>query len=160
MADRDLIAEVEKLLSVQPSDHQAAYEWLRRNQRDFVAALEAAQRPPQMPGYPMALADFDGWLNHGDRGLSSNMIVAVITGVTDLPGKRVQASLHLPGDAGDFWRCENLLRAVPNAREHLDLVAAESPEWAALVEHWDELVTLDRDALTRRIKALIREVKP
>lgn len=41
----EVIAEMEKLLSAQPSDYQAAYEWMRRNQLTLIVALEAAHRP-------------------------------------------------------------------------------------------------------------------
>ncbi|MEV0247929.1 hypothetical protein AB0H76_15155 [Nocardia sp. NPDC050712] len=134
---------------VQPWLRSMAVELIASRAR--IAALEGAQKP----GAAMPLSVFRDWLESGSRGLSSNAIVRALTGHSALPGKRVFAGTDAPGDAGDFWRCEELLRAVPEAREHLAVMAHVSPEWAALVPAWDELVALEHRPLTRRIWDLI-----
>jgi hypothetical protein len=106
-------------------------------------------------GAPLPLDLFSEWLRAGERGLSSYAIVGALTGQDFLPGQPITVSSSYPLDAGDFWRCEKLLRAVPGSREHLSVMADVSPEWAALVSHWDELVELEVGALTRRIWDLV-----
>ncbi|MFF4026938.1 hypothetical protein ACFYY5_29220 [Nocardia elegans] len=85
---------------------------------------------------PMRLAQFQSWLNWGERGLSSEAIVGKLSGAP------IGHIGNHPFDPGDFRRCELLLREVPEAREHMHLLAAECPVWAALIGAWDELVTL------------------
>lgn len=80
---------------------------------------------------------FAGWLANGERGLSSEAIVAKLTGVR--VGRR-QWQIDHPHDMGDFGRCEKLLRRVDIARLLLPEMATVSREWALLVENWDELV--------------------
>lgn len=89
---------------------------------------------------PMRKAQFQSWLNWGERGLSSDSIVSRITGAPIGSTRRIGSS-H-PYDPDDFRRCELLLREVPEAREHMHLLAADCPLWAALVGAWDELVAL------------------
>lgn len=43
---------------------------------------------------------------------------------------------HHPHDPSDLCRC---LRVSPNAPTHM---RERSPEWAALVDHWDELADM------------------
>lgn len=52
-----------------------------------------------------------------------------------------------PRDPSDFGRCLTLLAAAPELREALPLMADESPEWAGLVAHWDELENLYQEEL-------------
>lgn len=90
--------------------------------------------------YPMEIEDFNDWLATGERGLSSQAIVNQLTGI-HITG-RPFTGWEYPLDAGDFRRCERLLRAVPEARQHLGLMSAGSPMWAVLVPVWDELIAL------------------
>ncbi|MBM4722555.1 hypothetical protein GS439_06885 [Rhodococcus hoagii] len=86
----------------------------------------------------MDVRDFNGWLMMGERGISSNAIVIHLTGI-------YVGSVHrfdYPHDPSDFRRCELLLRAVPEARRHLQKLASKGLIWEALVENWDELVAL------------------
>ena len=75
------------------------------------------------------------WLASGSRGISSNTMFTVMTGVDAL---RDGYQSH-PHDPDDFDRCLKLLHAVPELRLKLPLMARASPAWAALVEHWDEI---------------------
>lgn len=77
------------------------------------------------------------WLASGDRGTSSNTIFTHLTGI-DAIGEEGWAD-H-PHDLGDLMRCEKLLRQCPELRPHFHRMASLSPAWAALVEHWDQLV--------------------
>lgn len=75
------------------------------------------------------------WLAGGDTGTSSKTIWSVMTGQdVDRHG--------IPHDPADFGRCHRLLELFPKWRERLPTVAAIFPEWAPLVEHWDELTAL------------------
>lgn len=141
-----------------PNDQALIAKMSRELDLAHARIAELEQQAEPLPGYPMAIAEFDDWLRNGHRGLSSEAMVYALTGNVTLPGKPVHVGHSCPGDAGDFRRCENLLRAVPEARNHLERVAALGPQWAALVEHWDELAAIgDRSTLYRRIQELIRE---
>lgn len=77
------------------------------------------------------------WLNSGERGLSSDTIVAALTGAA-----WPHFGLRHPLDPADFHRCELLLRQVPTLRPLFPSMASVSPEWARLVDRWDEIVAL------------------
>jgi hypothetical protein len=82
---------------------------------------------------------FTMWLAQGERGISSNAIVARLTGVNlDRWGR----GTDIPYDPSDFRRCEMLLREIPLARLAFPLMHDVSPRWARLVDAWDELVAL------------------
>lgn len=90
----------------------------------------------------VSIEHFNEWLATGNRGISSEMIATHLTGVPILPNRWSKRYDNHPHDPSDFRRCEILLRAVPEAREHLNAVGEISPIWRSLVEHWDELVAL------------------
>lgn len=105
------------------------------------------------------------WLATGRQGTSSMTIFSRMT------GKPVDREDH-PHDAGDFGRCRRLLEDVPEFRARLHEMASVSPEWAQLVECWDELCALmDAEApkwrrgegstpeTYSRIKAIIQRCK-
>ena len=64
---------------------------------------------------------------------------------------------NVPHDASDFERCLHLV-CLMNWRERLPEVAATYPQWAKLVEHWDELAAMSAPMnwkqLTKRIQEL------
>lgn len=78
---------------------------------------------------PNALAQ---WWKGRDRGLSSEAIALWFT-----YGDGTTAH---PIDPSDFGRCERLMRAVPEVREWFPAMANVSPQWARLVEQWDDIV--------------------
>jgi len=84
----------------------------------------------------LPIETFARWLASGERGISSQAIVAHITGSSV---GRWYGNDH-PYDVGDLRRCELLLRQVDLARLMFPTMASRSREWAALVEHWDELI--------------------
>lgn len=82
------------------------------------------------------------WLRHGERGTSSEVIFAHLTGLP-IAGRYNWPPL----DPVDLRRCRLLLAAVPAFRARLHEMAELGPEWAALVERWDDLCALmDREA--------------
>lgn len=164
MPNDDILAEAQQLLAdtergelvrISKIAMAALIDELDRA-RARVAELEQQAEP--RPGFPMAVADFDDWLRKGHRGLSSEAMVYALTGAVVLPGKPVHVGHSCPADAGDFGRCEALLRAVPQARDHLDRVAALGPVWAALVEHWGELVYISEGFDSRALHSRIQEL--
>lgn len=73
------------------------------------------------------------WLiTSDDKGVSSEAMAAAFL------GKKPRWPGH-PLDPSDFNRCLKLLRHAPEAREHMDKVAALSDVWANLVDQWEEL---------------------
>ena len=78
------------------------------------------------------------WLANGRRGISSNTMFTVMTGV-DALGDSTPSHPH---DPDDLDRCLALLHDVPELRAKLPLMAKASPAWAALVGVWDQLEAL------------------
>lgn len=70
-----------------------------------------------------------GWFGTGWVGSSSKAMALASCGA---PGLKDH-----PYDPGDLNRCLLFLEAVPEARQHMDKVAALSPIWARLVQDWD-----------------------
>ena len=95
------------------------------------------------------------WAFGDDTGLSSKAIAMHMLGVK--PSDRW--GYGYPSDGGDLGRCVRLLDAIPEWRERIPEMAAHSPAWAALVAHWDELVSMYRSndkRLYERMKAVLR----
>lgn len=92
----------------------------------------------ETPGLPMAATT---WLACGERGISSNTMFTVLTGV-DALGDTRQSHPH---DPADLDRCLRLLDQVPALRLLLPKMAGVSPEWAALIAHWEEIERLHLD---------------
>lgn len=80
-------------------------------------------------------AELLAWLAGGERGVSSNSIVQHLTGI---PAAGRHGMGH-PYDPDDLDRCLKLLCKVPELAAEIDGMATASPEWAALIEHWDEI---------------------
>lgn len=73
------------------------------------------------------------WATGRDTGSSSKAILAVMTGAKP-------ASRHdYPCDGGDLGRCLRLLDLIPEWKPRMGEMRTVSPQWAALVDHWDEL---------------------
>jgi hypothetical protein len=100
------------------------------------------------------------WFVQGDSGVSSTAMAGAILGVK--PNERDASYGNNPHDSGDFGRCLGLLRAAPDARQHLNKVAALSPVWTQLVANWDELEGLynagNRNDLHDRIIEICKQV--
>lgn len=75
------------------------------------------------------------WWAIGKHGMSSEAMFYRFTGV----GKQSKSA---PSDPDDFKRCRLLLEQVPEFIPLLPNMAVVSTVWAALVAHWDDLVTL------------------
>lgn len=95
------------------------------------------------------------WLRFGDRGVSSNAIVETLEGWPNgtLSGHWLTTYPH---DPADLRRCALLLRAVPGYRARIGELSAASPEWAALVAHWDELEALLAEEIGAELKPQLR----
>lgn len=82
-------------------------------------------------------AEAIAWLVSGEHGISSEALF----NRTLLDQVNTQWLTNYPHDPDDFRRCQLLVRAVPEVRERLSLMGDQGPEWARLVEHWDEITT-------------------
>lgn len=76
------------------------------------------------------------WLAGGERGVSSNTIFEVLTGIK---ATNDRGRCH-PWDPADFRRCELLLEQVPELRGQFHRMSGVSPQWEALVEAWYRIV--------------------
>jgi hypothetical protein len=77
------------------------------------------------------------WIATGERGLSSETIVAKLTGV-DL----IQGRMSEPYDPSDFKRCLLLLEAVPELKPKMEKMKEVPNYWKLLIENWIELEIL------------------
>lgn len=76
------------------------------------------------------MKDLLRWALGNDTGLSSKAIVLALLG---------ESSTDYPRDGADWGRCVRLVRACPEAREGVRLLAAYHPVWRELDTHWDVL---------------------
>lgn len=93
------------------------------------------QQPMAVPTWP-AHQKISFWLEHGERGLSSETICQSCGGVP------LKSRGNHPLDVDDFKRCYNLLQMVPELKNKLDQLSNWSVTWEKLVNNWDELTQL------------------
>jgi hypothetical protein len=90
---------------------------------------------PRIPLSPNAKVNaLTLWLLNGERGLSSNAMVAHIMGMG--------GTADHPYDPDDLRRCRLLVEQVPLIAGCLPSMASCSPVWANIISHWDELCSL------------------
>jgi hypothetical protein len=82
---------------------------------------------------------FNAWLENGELGLSSKVLGSLLTGNT---GPAINQPESHPKDPFSFRRCMLLFEWVPDLRYELHQMRFVSPEWEAIVDHWDELEAL------------------
>jgi hypothetical protein len=110
---------------------------------DNLALRNSNEVPPEALG---AAADVRAWLAKGERGTSSETIVAYLTG---LPLMDRSGGSH-PHDGDDLRRCALLLEAAPSLVPAFQArMASCSKQWAALMPAWDELTALLKRELAR-----------
>ncbi|QDP43688.1 hypothetical protein SEA_PHORBESPHLOWER_60 [Gordonia phage PhorbesPhlower] len=96
---------------------------------------------------PLDLAYFAEWLANGERGMSSETIVAAVTG---RPVGRYRNTNH-PYDPADLRRCMKLLDAYPRTRLMFkDAVRGISDTWSRMADRWDEMESLLREEMASR----------
>lgn len=100
------------------------------------ARLEAGSLEQQKLQTPNLSGEAIEWLANGSRGISSNTIFTVLTGVDALDGHH---GSH-PHDPDDLDRCLRLLEAVPELQPEMHRMAHKSKQWAALMARWNEIV--------------------
>lgn len=96
------------------------------------------------------------WLRQGPIGSSSYALCVGLTGVTD-PQRDPPETGDIPWDASDLARCLTFLKAVPEARPHLEKMSEQGPLWAALVPVWDDLENYAQQGKNDSIQLLIAE---
>lgn len=79
------------------------------------------------------------WLLNGETGLSSKALASRLmqAHINDM----VDRSCH-PRDPADFNRCLMMLDAIPGLRDRLADAKDLSPQWAALIDRWQEIESL------------------
>lgn len=98
------------------------------------------------------------WAAGDNTGTSSKAILATMM------GKPPKTRFCYPHDSSDFGRCVGLLDAVPEFRARMGEMRAIAPEWAALVDHWQELEAMYRSKdswgrLYERMKAILDPIE-
>ncbi len=134
----DLILAINKELEKQAKRQKVK---LMVEPRRFNATIEAANMIVAAYDKPITKA-VDGmglanWLASDDTGISSKTMAAHLCGVSF-------DKFHWshPLDNSDLGRCIRFLEAVPEAKPKLSEMATVSPQWAKLVENWDDLTAL------------------
>lgn len=79
------------------------------------------------------------WLRTGERGASSDAMCMRLFGVPE-------AGKDHPHDPDDLRRCVEFLEQTSSS-DMVHGMRVVSPQWAALVDHWDELVGLLRQEM-------------
>jgi len=77
------------------------------------------------------------WLQHGERGMSSETMWHCCM------GNRVER-VSYPYDPDDFSRCYKLLQCVPEWKDkkYMQRIASLCPEWKNLIDNWDKLTDM------------------
>ena len=78
------------------------------------------------------------WIRSNDTGVSSK---AIWSRMTMLP-LYDSSSRSAPRDPSDFGRCYRLLLLFPEWRARMGEMAMVTPQWAKMVERWDEMTAL------------------
>jgi hypothetical protein len=124
-----------------------------------LAALRAAGLPPgHQVSQDLARAKTAGlseaacdWLDGYDRGNSSDALFSVCTGVTVGSGTK-----SLPRDLADLGRCVRAAASVPEIGANLARAKSMGPDWASLVDEWENLGQLvaakDWNAVSQRLR--------
>lgn len=145
-APMDFLSKAAKLAGrdavVDPQAAQMAGAVIAAGPREALDALKArltagsiehAKGQTRGLGLPAGAAE---WLGAGERGISSNTMFTVLTGVDAMSGYWRQDH---PYDPSDFRRCRLLLEAVPALAPLLPNMRNASPQWAALVDAWEDI---------------------
>jgi hypothetical protein len=97
------------------------------------------------------------WLLSRDTGASSKFLASVTTGI---PGERHGSH---PYDTDDFGRCVRLLERVPSLRAKLHRMKRHGYVWSMLVNEWDQLESLYKEArgwespCNKRIREIVEQ---
>lgn len=82
------------------------------------------------------------WLASGERGVSSETMFSVLTGLNI----RERDDWSVPWDSDDFRRCRLLLEQVPELEPDLHKMSSVSLAWANLVRDWTKIcLTMDQE---------------
>ena len=86
------------------------------------------------------------WLQLGERGISSNTICYVLSGLHELQLEGFEEELRWlgspPKDPSDFRRCRELLKIIPEWKSRLKEVSYVFPAWKSYAENWDKMEEL------------------
>lgn len=96
------------------------------------------------------------WALGRDAGASSMAIMSFMLGLDE------DRTYSYPHDGGDLGRCLRLLDRIPEWKPRMVEMRKVSPQWAALVDHWDELVAkyaAKHPRLYERMQAILRPIE-
>lgn len=151
----ELVADICKAVERQQPKAEVTCRQLNEIIRAANIVVETMRVDDVMASQGMGLA---AWLASHDTGISSHTMAAVM--YQDGPYRGAPEKWCHPWDSADFGRCHRFLEAVPGSRDLLPKMAEVSPQWKALVEHWDELTALfQEESPTRRCPKLYARMK-
>lgn len=90
------------------------------------------------------------WFEAGNQGASSrtlmNMTLGKVLGFYD-----EDYMFYCPHDFYDFKRCLELVKMVPEVKDHFYLISQYSKRWAHIINHFDELTLIVKQAELNQI---------
>lgn len=75
------------------------------------------------------------WLFNGEAGESSKSMAYVLL------GKKIKYAAF-PHDPSDFRRCLLMLDKIPEFKDKLNVMAAQSETWDKLINNWDSITSV------------------
>lgn len=139
MARVNQIALIAAITSHLDKRHQIKHA----NQRQMNAIIKAAtdiclelDKPhrPAVPGMGIV-----AWMCSDDVGLSSLYMLKILSGGRYGHASNITGAKHWPCDADDFGRCLGLLKAAPELRDNMQLLAETCQQWRNLISLWTQL---------------------
>ena len=103
--------------------------------------IMAAERLAKISAEASIVERAAAWGVSGDTGISSEALCAVMLGRD--PDRKWGS--NYPSDPSDLGRCLRLLDKIPEWKTRILEMSAQSAEWAALAERWDEIETTMAD---------------
>lgn len=79
------------------------------------------------------------WQASGNVGISSATMASIALGMDKNFFGRY---FNPPWDPADLGRCMNLVAHIPEIRNHFPAIAERCPQFAPILEHWDELIAM------------------
>lgn len=81
------------------------------------------------------------WQSEGHVGISSATMASI---ALRMKKNFYHSRFDAPSDPSDLRRCMNLVKKIPEIREHFSVIAEVCPQFSPIIEHWDELIAMLR----------------
>jgi len=79
------------------------------------------------------------WQATGRVGVSSATMASIALGMDQ---NFYHSYFNPPWDPADLTRCMKLVEFIPEIRDHFPAIAEKCPEFAPILDNWDELIEM------------------